>query len=256
MSGSFEQAFKSQLSSWRNSINLSSSSSSSGGGLFSSFTSNNNNSQVSTNSSPSIFSKISSLNPFGSNNSYIALPVTERDGNILATPNSNTVTTTSNIPTSSNAEQVVVEEPAWFTLSYWDRLLIFGICLVASCVCFLLCFFIFPVLALKPRKFALLWSLGSLLFILSFGVLQGPLNYLYHLISPHRLPFTCAYFGAIIATLVFALSLKSTLLTIPACLVQVVAALWYAISYFPMGTQSLKFASRIGARQVNNWINS
>jgi hypothetical protein len=141
-------------------------------------------------------------------------------------------------------------------VSRWDRLLIFGGCLIGAVACFALCFALLPVMALKPRKFAVLWTLGSLLFVISFGVLQGPASYLLHLISAERLPFSLAYFGSMIATMVFSLGLKSTLLTIVAVIIQILAALWYTVSYFPMGTQSLKFASRIGARQVTSWINS
>lgn len=235
MSGSFEQAFKSQLSSWRGSLQPSSGSPSSGLGVA-------NNSGT-----PNLLDKISSWNPFAGSSNYISLPVTE--------PQSATMTTNGVSPRAA-AETAPVDEPAWFNLSYWDRLLIFGICLAGAAACFALCFFILPVLALKPRKFGVLWSLGSLLFMISFGVLQGPVAYIRHLASPARIPFTVTYFGSIVATLVFSLGLKSTLLTIVACLLQIVAAVWYAVSYFPMGTQSLKFASRIGARQVTSWINS
>ncbi|ODQ63765.1 SFT2-domain-containing protein [Nadsonia fulvescens var. elongata DSM 6958] len=178
---------------------------------------------------------LSGLNPFGGQNSYVRLPLWERN---------------------ETATETVVEEPAWFTLSQWDRLIVFGVCLIASVACFALCFLILPILALKPRKFALLWTLGSLLFVISFGVLQGPMAYLSHLLSPNRLPFTISFFGSIVATLVFSVGWKNTILTIIACVIQVIAALWYAVSYFPMGAQSLKFASRVGARQVSSWINS
>lgn len=49
------------------------------------------------------------------------------------------------------------------------------------------------------------WSVGSLLFLASFAAVMGPLNYLYHLLSAPRLPFTAGYFGSIIMTLVFAI---------------------------------------------------
>ncbi|CAN6625358.1 protein transport protein Sft2p [Trichomonascus vanleenenianus] len=177
------------------------------------------------------FSKIKSWNPFQQEN-YVRLPVSERE------------------------QPDIVEEPEWFNLSRWDRLLIFSICLLGAAACFALCFFLLPLLAVKPRKFAVLWSLGSLLFIISFGVLQGPLSYLKHLTSAARLPFTIAYFGSIFATLVFSLGMRSVILTVPAIIVQILAALWYAVSYFPMGSQGLRFASRVGARQVTSWINS
>jgi hypothetical protein len=184
------------------------------------------------------FSRLENLNPFKDGGSrYIRLPLTNQDATVPA-------------------ENDTWEEPSWFQLSRWDRLLIFGMCLAGSAACFALCFFIMPVLALKPRKFGLLWSLGSLLFVISFGVLQGPVNYVVHLVSPTRLPFTLAYFGSIIATLIFSVGMRSTILTILATVVQIIAAIWYTVSYFPMGAQSLKFASRVGARQVTAWMNS
>lgn len=49
------------------------------------------------------------------------------------------------------------------------------------------------------------WSVGSALFLASFAAVMGPMNYLYHLCSAPRLPFTTAYFGSILMTLIFAL---------------------------------------------------
>lgn len=214
-----ENAFRTQLNSWRSSlpsVNMNPADTSGGG---------------------SVFDRIKSFNPFnGEGSNYIRLPVSEREG--------------------GREQGEIVDEPSWFNLSRWDRLLIFGICLLGAVACFVLCFFILPVLALKPRKFAVLWSLGSLLFVISFGVLQGPLSYLRHLLSQQRLPFTVAYFGSIFATLFFSIGMRSTILTLLAVIIQVVAALWYTVSYFPMGQQSLRFASRVGARQVTSWINS
>jgi uncharacterized MnhB-related membrane protein len=49
------------------------------------------------------------------------------------------------------------------------------------------------------------WTVGSILFLASFAAVMGPLNYVYHLLSAPRLPFTAAYFGSITMTLVFAI---------------------------------------------------
>lgn len=160
------------------------------------------------------------------------------------------------LPTSNRASpNEPLEEPSWFTMSRWDRLLVFGACLAFSALLFTACFALLPVLAVKPRKFATIWSLASLLFVISFGVLQGPVNYLYHLFGPNRILFTIAYFGSIIFTLISSLALRSTILTVLAVIIQILAALWYTISYFPMGSQSLRFASRVGANQVSSWLN-
>jgi hypothetical protein len=52
------------------------------------------------------------------------------------------------------------------------------------------------------------WSVGSLLFLASFAAVMGPMNYVYHLCSTPRLPFTAAYFGSITMTLLFALKVR------------------------------------------------
>lgn len=41
-------------------------------------------------------------------------------------------------------------------VSRWDRMLAFTICNLGAAACFVICFFLFPVLSLRPRKFAVL----------------------------------------------------------------------------------------------------
>lgn len=53
------------------------------------------------------------------------------------------------------------------------------------------------------------WTVGSFLFLASFAAVMGPVNYVYHLLSTPRLPFTAAYFGSIIMTLVFAIKVST-----------------------------------------------
>ncbi|CAG8380907.1 unnamed protein product [Penicillium salamii] len=132
-------------------------------------------------------SRLQSYNPFG-DGGYVQLP-THNEG--PGAP----------LPAPSRRE----EEEGFFALSRWDRMLIFGACNLGAAVCFMICFFLFPVLSLKPRKFAVLWSVGSVLFLLSWAVLMGPWSYAKHLISGTRLPFTAAYFGSIALTLYFAI---------------------------------------------------
>ena len=108
------------------------------------------------------------------------------------------------------------------------------------------------------------WTVGSLLFLSSWAILQGPKAYAQHLLSAPRLPFSCAYFGSIALTLYFSLGvrimipmtavhgttlahtanpldykLRSTILTLLAAIGQSCALLWYLVSYFPMGSQGM-----------------
>ncbi|KAK6335561.1 protein transport protein sft2 [Orbilia brochopaga] len=190
---------------------------------------------VRTSRNTGFLSTISSYNPFGGDG-YVRLP-------------------TSNVDAQLPARTREEEEAGWFAMSRWDRLLGFGICNLGAAVCFLICFILLPSILVTFRKFAILWTVGSLLFLSSWALLYGPVTYARHLLSAERLPFTGIYFGSITLTLYFGVGLQSYLLTIPAAAVQMCALLWYLVSYFPMGTTGLRFASQFGAQQAVSWLN-
>ncbi|RSH85906.1 protein transport protein sft2 [Apiotrichum porosum] len=146
------------------------------------------------------------------------------------------------------------EEEAYFALSRWERFLGFIACVVGGMACFGIAFLFLPILALKPRKFALAFTLGSCLFMLGFAILHGPMNHLKHIISAERLPFSAAYFGSLGLTLVFAIYLRSTIGTLVAAIVQVVALLTYLAAYFPGGTTSLRFGGQMALRGASSLL--
>ena len=84
--------------------------------------------------------------------------------------------------------------------------------------------------------------------------MMGPWAYIQHLASAPRLPFTAAYFGSIALTLYFSLGLHSTILTLISAVIQLACLLWYLVSYFPMGSSSLRFATSLGARRAAAWM--
>ncbi|KAH8905582.1 SFT2-domain-containing protein [Coniochaeta sp. PMI_546] len=190
---------------------------------------------VNTSQQSGLLSSIKSLNPFG-DRGYVRLPTTEGAGAPLPAP--------------TRRE----EEEGWFVLSRWDRLLIFGACNIGALACFVICFALFPVLSLKPRKFVILWTLGSVLFLCSFAAMMGPLAYVQHLASGPRLPFTAAYFGSIGLTLYFAIGLRSTILTLPCAIIQIITLVWYLVSYFPMGSTGMRLAASFGTRRAAAWM--
>lgn len=153
-------------------------------------------------------------------------------------------------------DETVTSDPGYFELSRWDRMLLFALTFAGSVSCYLICIFLFPVLSLKPRKFALLWSLGSIFFLVSFGVLQGFRPYMEHLFSLTRLAFTVTFVSSIVLTLISCLSLRSTLLSMLFAAIQLISAIWYTVSYFPMGRQTLNLALGVARSQVESWINT
>ncbi|XP_076451521.1 uncharacterized protein LOC143287421 [Babylonia areolata] len=137
------------------------------------------------------------------------------------------------------------KDPLLPSLTKKQRILGFVMCLLMGTFCFSLASLYLPMLLLKARKFALLYTLGSLFVISSFSFLWGPYNHVKHLFSMTRLPFTSVYFGTMFATIYFSMWVHSTVFTVICALGQIVALVWYIISYIPGGQTGLKFFSNI-----------
>jgi len=97
-----------------------------------------------TTAQPSLLQRINPFNTSG----YIRLPTTQQD-----------------LPAQLPAASAQQENAAWFALSQWDRIIVFACCVLGAAVCFAIAFMLMPVLAFKPRKFVVLWTVGSILFL-------------------------------------------------------------------------------------------
>jgi len=95
-------------------------------------------------SKPSFFERI---NPFRESG-YIRLPTSQQD-----------------LPAQLPAPSAQQENAGWFALSQWDRLIVFGCCVLGAAACFVMAFVLMPVLVVNPRKFVVLWTVGSILFL-------------------------------------------------------------------------------------------
>ncbi|XP_017650805.1 vesicle transport protein SFT2C [Nannospalax galili] len=135
------------------------------------------------------------------------------------------------------------------TVTRGQRLAAGGICLLLAALCFALAALYAPVLLLRARKFALLWSLGSVLALAGGALLRGGAacgRLLRGEETPSR-PALC-YAAALGATLYAALGLRSTLLTALGAFAQVAALLYALMDLLPWGGgAALRLAlSRLG----------
>lgn len=99
------------------------------------------------------------------------------------------------------------------------------------------------VFIIAPQKFALCFCLGCGFIMASFFVLKGPQAQISHMTSKERLASTVALIGSMGATLYVSLVLHSYVLAVVCCVAQVLALLYYVISYFPGGSSGMKFIS-------------
>ncbi|GAB0099982.1 Vesicle transport protein [Sergentomyia squamirostris] len=139
-------------------------------------------------------------------------------------------------------------------LSRIQRIIAFVTCLGLGLFCFTLSTFYIPVLVLKSRKFALLYTLGSLFFILSFGFLSGFGAMIRQMFSRERVIVSVSYTGCLIATLYFAMWAQSTALTVLFAVLQIICLLVMILSSIPGGFSGMKFFGQMFKSSVGNTL--
>ncbi|KAJ2773799.1 protein transport protein sft2 [Coemansia nantahalensis] len=145
---------------------------------------------------------------------------------------------------SGDANDLGTDQGEWFGLTLMQRWVGFGGCAVLALFCFLMAVMSLPMMVLSPQKFATAFSLGGLATIAGIALLRGPRAHTRHLLSRDRMLFTASYFGSVFSTLFFSAIAHSYLGTLLSVIVQIVALLWYVVSYFPGGTAGLQSTTR------------
>ena len=145
----------------------------------------------------------------------------------------------------------------------------FGLCIGFGALCFFLAAMMLPVAAIKPGKFASLFTIGSLLAFLSFFFLRGFSTHAQSLLGSDRRLQTGGYFGSLLFSTSLILILMmldrrlnfdglalyaclitgSYLLILFSLLLQMLAIAWYVKTFWPGQTTSngLQFMIRRGA---------
>jgi hypothetical protein len=140
---------------------------------------------------------------------------------------------------SSTAEATGMsqQESTLFGLSYQTRFKGFVATLFASGFFFFMAFAVgMPVIVLRPSKFALCFTVASLLFMSSFALLKGPYAHFMSMIALDRLPFTLSYIGSMAITLYAALVVRSYIFVVVTSSMQIATLAYYFLSFIPGGT--------------------
>lgn len=116
--------------------------------------------------------------------------------------------------------------------------------LILSVVFFTLGFTVgLPLIAVRPRKFALCFTCGSLTFMGSFAILRGPHAHFSGMFASDRLPFTIIYIGSMLATMYFTFKshgLSGYMMVVASSAFQLLSLVWYLITFLPGGAQGMK----------------
>ena len=163
-----------------------------------------------------------------------ALNSTSGDGDVESQESSSLLSSTyRSARTTLGLDPSEPPPPSWMPqLSRTERLKGFVICMIVSLIFFALAFLIgLPMVVLAPTKFAISFTLGSISFMLSFAILEGPWEHFKRVFSSERLPFTVSYVFTIIGTLYCSLSWRNYLATVLFSCLQITALLWYVVSW-------------------------
>uniref|UniRef100_A0A182P940 Vesicle transport protein n=1 Tax=Anopheles epiroticus TaxID=199890 RepID=A0A182P940_9DIPT len=126
-------------------------------------------------------------------------------------------------------------------LSRIQRIVGFVTCMGLGIFCMIVSTFYIPVLILKARKFALLYTLGSVFFIMSFSFLSGFGAMFRQMFSRERVAMSISYTCCLTATLYFAMVAQSTALTVLFAVAQIITLLWMILAAIPGGMSGVKF---------------
>ena len=129
-------------------------------------------------------------------------------------------------------------------MNYQQRFKVFCGLLIVSGVFFALGFAVgLPMITIRPQKFALSFTCGSLTFMGSFAILRGPEAHLASMFLADRLPFTGVYLLSMFMTLYFTFTAhgaKGYVTVLAASGLQLLSLLWYLVTFLPGGAQGMR----------------
>lgn len=137
-------------------------------------------------------------------------------------------------------------------LSRIQRIVGFVTCMGLGVFCMIVSTFYIPMLILKARKFALLYTLGSIFFIMSFSFLSGFGAMFRQMFSRERLALSISYSCCLVATLYFAMIEQSTAFTVLFAVAQIISLLWMILGAIPGGMTGVKFFGQMFRSSVSN----
>eukprot|EP00735_Rhodelphis_limneticus_P001198 TRINITY_DN1176_c0_g1::TRINITY_DN1176_c0_g1_i1::g.17206::m.17206 TRINITY_DN1176_c0_g1::TRINITY_DN1176_c0_g1_i1::g.17206 ORF type:complete len:200 (+),score=25.08,sp/Q8VD57/SFT2B_MOUSE/42.66/3e-28,Got1/PF04178.7/3.8e-30,FtsX/PF02687.16/0.32,FtsX/PF02687.16/2.3e+02,DUF3487/PF11990.3/60,DUF3487/PF11990.3/36 TRINITY_DN1176_c0_g1_i1:68-601(+) len=140
-----------------------------------------------------------------------------------------------NKPDSSMYEEI--DEA--MTCSWETRLYGFAFCFALGWVMTIVASFQVTKINDDPAPFALCYTLGNLLSLMSTMFLQGPLRQCQNMFHQKRVIATCIYLFTMVGTLAVAFATRNAILTLLMVMIQFIALLWYCLSYIPYGREAV-----------------
>jgi hypothetical protein len=118
-------------------------------------------------------------------------------------------------------------------LSYGERMIGFGICAVCGALAGVLA--VLSLTILNLRKFAVLFTVSTVLFVVALGLLIGFRRILKSSMERKRIISASGLVGGMLLTLFFGVVKRFLILSIASFVVEILSFLYFALSYIPGG---------------------
>eukprot|EP00180_Rhodochaete_pulchella_P001796 Plantae.Rhodophyta-Rhodochaete_pulchella.ctg270.p1 GENE.Plantae.Rhodophyta-Rhodochaete_pulchella.ctg270~~Plantae.Rhodophyta-Rhodochaete_pulchella.ctg270.p1 ORF type:complete len:188 (-),score=21.28 Plantae.Rhodophyta-Rhodochaete_pulchella.ctg270:192-755(-) len=124
-----------------------------------------------------------------------------------------------------------------FHMTQTQRMVAFLMCFATGALMIAMAVSFVPIIAIKPMKFALSFTLGNLLALFSTMFLVGPKAQLQSMFHPVRSTAALAYIGAVLVTLHTAIygGKLRYITVVVSVVIEMLALIWYSASYVPFG---------------------
>ena len=137
------------------------------------------------------------------------------------------------------SEETRPEQPV-LGMSYTQRFRAFMTLVMLAVLFFAIAFTVgLPIIVVRPAKFAISFTSGSLFFMLAFMVLKGPMTHIKSMFTPEKAPFAALYLSSMLGTLWASLVARSYFLVMIASGAQICALLYYLVAGIPGGSQGV-----------------
>ncbi|OQR96302.1 hypothetical protein THRCLA_07323 [Thraustotheca clavata] len=134
--------------------------------------------------------------------------------------------------------------------SYPQRFKSFVMLMLLSGLFFGMASLFLPLLLIRPSKFALSFSLGSVFALSAIAALRGWKTYCLSLLQPAHLLLTTLYLSSLASTLYSCLIIGSYVYVIISATLQLVTLGYFLLSAFPGGVAALNTTSRLIAKSA------
>jgi len=157
---------------------------------------------------------------------------------------------------SGRSPQAPPEPPEWACgLTAMQRFQVAVGLGLASGLLFAMALFVFlPMVIFVPGKFALSFSIASVLLIMAVAFLRGPRKTLTGLVAREKAVFTAGYMLSLCLTLFATIVSPSYLLVIFSAGLQVIALAWFVASHIPGGVQGMTAMSGMVMRATTAMV--